>query len=159
VSAERHAHNEIAKAADRLAAADLDDAERECLIDLCRSDDRLVDLIVAHQRLDNIPTAVGDFPPGRVHDHAREARGEVNEAIGRLVEVHQRLAREIVALARNIWADTDQAGGWGPIVDVYMAGYEDVTQIRAAGREELVADAGLHPDVAAEIVEAVEVVA
>jgi hypothetical protein len=52
VSAERHAHNEISKATGRPAEGELDDAELECLIDLCLADDRLVDLFVAHQRRD-----------------------------------------------------------------------------------------------------------
>jgi hypothetical protein len=139
--------------ADQLADQhDLDDTEREVLVDLLRGDDQYVDLQQAAQRCElHQPSHQPD--EGSVGAAVEGASAELQRALDMIAEQYRRDAEAIASLARDVYG---KGGAWGPMIDLYQSGYVSVDGIRSAGRASLVA-AGLHPDVAEEIIAAVEV--
>lgn len=125
---------------------DLSDAEWECLQDLLSSNEAFACLTTAQQAAVSIDE---DLPrvDEEIHAQAREGAQHHGDALDQLIEALVDDAQEIVALAEAI----DENATWGVMIDVYQAGYQSVSKLRAVDQQELIADAGIPPSYAARI--------
>jgi len=129
---------------------ELNDAEWECLEDLLKQDKAFGLLVTAqwsavaidHERHDVDLT---------VEDNAREAAEWLGNARDRVIEQRLQQAREIVALAEKI----DSNAPWGVTIDLYLAGFSTLEELREADQEELIDEADVAPSLAARIKAAV----
>jgi hypothetical protein len=129
----------------------LSDAEAECLRDLLQRSDAFGELVRAQQAAVRVEHDM-DGVDESVHTKAHDGAYQCGEAIDQLVQHTVGDAESIITLARELYDD----GTWGPVVDVYRAGYQSVENLQAADLQQLIADAGMHPAVAEEIVEAAD---
>jgi len=126
----------------------LSDAEAECLRELLGRSEAFTHLVRAQQAavlVDQEMIGVDEGVCRKAHNGAHQQ----GEAIDELVQHFVTDAEAIIALARELYDD----GTWGPVVDVYRAGYQSVEDLQEADLQELIADAGMHPAVAEELVE------
>ena len=133
-------------ARDQQEANDLTDAETECLRDLLKSDEAFSALATAQQNAVLVDEDC-DVPTNVV----KNARGAAEHlATCRELVVHERVqdALTIVALAEAIYPKRII---WGPLIDVYRAGFETVEDLQAVSQQELTATAGIPPSVAERI--------
>lgn len=133
-------------ARDARSTKDLSDAESECLRDLLQSDDAFALLVTAQQNAVLVDSDEHDVD-AETAGLARGAAANAGHAIDRIVEDRIEEAETVVALA-------DQLGDpatWGVVIDCYRAGYQSVAAVRNADLEELIADSGIHPEVAESI--------
>lgn len=130
----------------------LSDAESECLADLLKRDEAFGLLVTTQQQAALVDT--DDHRVDELTAHlAAMAAGSAGRAIDRLVEARIEEAQEIVALAKAV----DEPAPWGVMVDVYRAGYETIEALHGVDRAVLVADAGLAPTVAEDVLAGVAV--
>jgi hypothetical protein len=127
----------------------LSDAEAECLRELLGRSEAFSHLVRAQQAavlVDQEMVGVEEGISAKAHDGAHQQ----GEAIDELVQHMASDTEAIIALARELYDD----GTWSPVVDVYRAGYQCVEDLQEADLQAVIADAGMHPAVAEEIVAA-----
>ena len=122
---------------------DLSDAEWECLQDLLASSEAFAYLATAQQaavRVDEDLDGVDEAIHAKACGGAQQHGDALDQLIGAFVDD----ARKIVALAEAI----DRNAPWGAMVDVYQAGYQTVSKLRAVDKQRLIADAEIAPALA-----------
>jgi hypothetical protein len=127
----------------------LSDSMAECLRDLLHRSDAFGELVTAQQAAVRVEHDMPGVDEG-VHTKARDGAYQCGEAIDELVQHMASDTEAIIALARELYDD----GTWSPVVDVYRAGYQCVEDLQEADLQAVIADAGMHPAVAEEIVAA-----
>jgi len=139
---------EIAR--DEAQDQDFDDAEWECLEDLLKQDEAFGHLVTAQWSAVAIDHERHDIDV-TVEEHARKGAERLGTARDRVIEQRVQQAREIVALAEEI----DSNVPWGVTIDLYLAGFTTLGEIRETDQEELIDEAEVAPSLAARIKAAV----